>query len=110
MAEKSRKKDSTSPSQFDELEHFILTGPEPLEIASGYSISIKYDKEGTPQIYVKKYGEVDTRGLRREIERSYPGAAIQGLERPKQIEMNAKRSKKPRRPKPRAKEQRDHSP
>jgi hypothetical protein len=96
MAETNRKKDTTGLSQIDEPEHFILTEPEPLEIASGYSISIKYDKEGTPQISVKKYGEVDTRGLRREIERSYPGAAIQGLERPKQIEMNAKCNKKPR--------------
>lgn len=96
MAESNRKKDSTNLSQLDEPEHFVLTEPEPLEIAAGYSISIKYDKDGTPQIYVKKYGEVDTRGLRREIERGYPGAAIQGLERPKRIEMNAKRSKKPR--------------
>ncbi|MCW4052292.1 MAG: hypothetical protein NWE78_03650 [Candidatus Bathyarchaeota archaeon] len=110
MAEKSRKKDSTSLSQFDELERFILTEPEPLEIASGYSISIKYDKDGAPQIYVKKYGEVDTRGLRREIERSYPGAAIQGLEKPKRIEMNTKRSKKPRCLTPKTKKQRDHNP
>ena len=96
MTENNRKKDSTGLSQIDEPEQFILTEPEPLEIASGYSISITYDKEGTPLISVKKYGEVDVRGLRREIERGYPGAAIQGLERPKRIAMNAKRSKKPR--------------
>jgi hypothetical protein len=61
---------------------FFLTEPEPIEIASAYSISVKYDKDGKPMIYVKKYGDVDTKGLRREIERNYPGAHIQGLERP----------------------------
>jgi hypothetical protein len=48
---------------------------------------VKYDKEGRPLIYVKKYGDVDTRGLRREIERNYPGACIQGLEKPRVIRM-----------------------
>lgn len=66
---------------------FLLTEPDPIEISSGYSISVKYDKEGRPLIYVKKYGDVDTRGLRREIERNYPGACIQGLEKPRVIKV-----------------------
>jgi hypothetical protein len=74
----------------------LLTEPEPIEIASGYSISVKYDKDGRPLIYVKRYGDVDTRGLRREIERSYPGAHIQGLEKPQTIEMNEGKKRKTR--------------
>jgi hypothetical protein len=72
---------------------FILTEPHPIEISSGYSISIKYSKDGIPQIGVKKYGEVDMRWLRREIERTYPGAAIQGLEKSKLIKLKDKPEK-----------------
>ena len=74
---------------------FILTEPHPIEISSGYSISIKYNKDGIPQIGVKKYGEVDMRWLRREIERTYPGATIQDLEKPKLIKMKDKPEKEP---------------
>lgn len=70
----------------DQAKPFVLVEPEPIEIASGYSISIKYDEKGRPNISVKKYGDVDTRGIRREIERNYPGAEIQGLESSVEIE------------------------
>ncbi len=80
-----RKKEVNQVPNLEELEHFILTEPDPIEIGEGYSISIKYDPEGRLQIFVKKYGNIDTRGLRRRIERSYPGATIQGLEKSKQI-------------------------
>ncbi|MFQ6068612.1 MAG: hypothetical protein ACE5KD_03615 [Candidatus Bathyarchaeia archaeon] len=96
MAERKQRKDLQDFLDFDEPDNFILTEPEPIEIASGYSISVKYDKNGRPLIYVKKYGDVDTKGLRREIERNYPGAAIQGLEKPQPIEV--KNNQKPRKP------------
>ena len=86
----NKKPSSTTLSNHGEAEHFISTEPHPIEISSGYSISIKYDKDGTPQICVKKYGEVGMRWLRRELERAYPGAAIQGLEKPKLIQMKDK--------------------
>jgi len=85
MTERKQKKNPPDFSDFDEPERFILTEPEPIEIASAFSISIKYNKDGRPLIYVKKYGDVDTKGLRREIELNYPGAAIQGLEKPQLI-------------------------
>ena len=69
----------------DDPTRFVLTEPEPVELASGYSIAVEYDKNGRPLIYVKKYGNVDTQGLRRNIERSYPGASIQGLEKSRMI-------------------------
>jgi len=78
--ETEERKEKRNLLDLDENERFVLVNPEPIEIASGYSISIKYDKKGRPNISVKKYGDVDTRGIRREIERNYPGAEIQGLE------------------------------
>jgi hypothetical protein len=98
MAERKRTKNSPDLLDLDEPEQFILTEPEPIEISSGYSISVKYDKNGRPVIYVKKYGDVDTKGLRREIERTYPGAAIQGLEKPQLIEIENNQKKKIRKP------------
>ena len=98
MAERKQRKSPTDLLDPEEADQFILTEPEPIEIASGYSISVKYDKDGRPLIYVKKYGEVDTRGLRREIERNYPGADIQGLEKPRLIEIGKEQGEKPRKP------------
>lgn len=96
MEDRQQRKNSPNLVDIDEPERFLLTEPEPIEIASGYSISVKYGKDGRPLIYVKKYGDVDTRGLRREIERSYPGAHIQGLEKPKTIEINEEKKRKAR--------------
>ena len=98
MAERKQRKNRPDLLDVDNPEHFILTEPEPIEIASAYSISIKYDKNGRPLICVKKYGDVDTKGLRREIERNYPGASIQGLEKPQLIEIEDKQKKNPRKP------------
>lgn len=90
-----RRKEVAPIPDLEALEKFILTEPDPIEIGEGYSISIKYDPDGRPQIYVKKYGDIDTRGLRRKIERSYPGAIIQGLEKPKQIKLAHPKREKP---------------
>ena len=87
MPDQTQRKAPSHLPHPDDLEEFILTEPEPIEIGEGYSVSVEYDKNGKPQIYIKKYGDVDTRGLRRKIERSYPGATIQGLEKLEQIEM-----------------------
>jgi hypothetical protein len=90
-----RRKEADQIPDLENLGKFILTEPDPIEIGEGYSISIKYDSDGRPQIYVKKYGNIDTRGLRRKIERSYPGAVIQGLEKPKQIKLAHPEIEKP---------------
>jgi len=62
---------------FDEEELF---GQEPIEGGSGYSMSVTYDEKGKPVVKVKTYGDVDTTELRKDIERKYPGAKIEGLE------------------------------
>lgn len=96
MDERKTRKNPKDPLDLDDLKPFTLIEPEPIEIALGYSISVKYDKDGMPIIYVKKYGDVDTKGLRREIERTYPGAAIQGLEKPRLIEISDNQKKEPK--------------
>jgi len=98
MVERKHRKNPLDFLDLEEPEPFILTEPEPVKIASGYSISVKYDKNGRPLIFVKKYGNVDTKGLRRQIERNYPGAAIQGLEKPQLIEVKDSQKKKPKKP------------
>jgi hypothetical protein len=97
MEERKQKKEASPDLDSSEPESFSLADPESIEIASGYSISVKYDQEGRPLIYVKKYGDVDTRGLRREIERSYPGAFIQGLEQLSSIEVKEEKDQNCRR-------------
>ena len=102
MDDKRPRKSSPDSADLDEPESLLLTEPDPIEIASGYSISVRYDNEGRPMIYVKRYGDVDTRGLRREIERTYPGAHIQGLESPSAIKMDGKQSARLSKKKPRS--------
>jgi len=98
MSERNQRKNSPEALDLEERERFILAEPECIEIASGYSISVKYDKKGRPIIYVKRYGDIDTKGLRREIERNYPGAAIQGLEKPKIIKVEKEQKEKTKKP------------
>lgn len=80
MSERKKRR-VPSLSDIDESDRFILAESEPVEIASGCSISVEYDRNGKPLIRVKRYGNVKTKGLRREIERSYPGATILGLDK-----------------------------
>ncbi len=106
MAERKQRKNLPDSLDLDEPECFTLIEPESVEIASGYCISVKYDKDGRPIIYVKKYGDVDTKGLRREIERNYPGASIHGIERTRPIEIEGHQEEKPKRTRAKRREKR----
>ncbi len=53
---------------------------EPATGSSGYSISVSHDKKGKPVVKVTTYGDVDFAELRKDIERQYSGAKIEGLE------------------------------
>jgi len=66
---------------FDLGDEDFLFGQEPIGGASGYSISVTYDEDGTPLVRVETHGDVDVAELRRDIERRYPGAKIEGLEK-----------------------------
>lgn len=54
---------------------------EELGGSSGYSISVTYDEAGKPLVRVKSQGDVNAAQMRRDIERRYPGARIEGLEK-----------------------------
>jgi hypothetical protein len=79
MSERKRKRRFFDLFGFGEED--FLFGGEPTEGGSGYSISVTYDETGKPLVQVKTQGEVDTTELRRKIERQYPGARIEGLEK-----------------------------
>ena len=79
MVERKRKRGPFDLFGFGEED--FLFGGKPSEGGSGYSISVTYDEKGKPLVQVKTQGEVDTAELRRNIERQYPGAKIEGLEK-----------------------------
>ena len=70
-------------SEFDEMFEKLKEGMS--EDSSGYSITVTYDDSGKPVVHVKTYGKVDEDALRREIEKRYPGARIEGLKDRKMI-------------------------
>jgi len=79
MPERKRKKRFFNLFGFGE-EDSLFEG-EPTRGGSGYSISVTYDDKGKPVVQVKTYGNVDTAELHRDIEKRYPGARIEGLEK-----------------------------
>ncbi len=84
MPERKRKKRKFSDFSdlfdlgFDEQRLFEQ---KPMEGESGYSMSVTYDEKGKPLVKVKTYGTMDVAELRKDIERQYPGARIEGLEK-----------------------------
>ena len=78
---RGRKKGFLDIGDFFDFDEKFLFGLEPAEGGSGYSISVTYDEDGKPVVRVKTYGDVDVAALRKDIERRYPGAKIEGLEK-----------------------------
>lgn len=79
MVERKRKRRPFDLFGFGEED--LLFGAKSTEGGSGYSISVTYDEKGKPLVQVKTQGDVDTTELRKNIERQYPGAKIEGLEK-----------------------------
>ena len=79
MPERKRKRRFFDLFSFGEED--FLFGGEPTGGGSGYSISVIYDEKGKPEVHVKTHGDIDTTELRRGIEKRYPGAKIEGLEK-----------------------------
>ena len=92
MPERKRKRRFFDLFGFGE-EDFMFGG-EPTEGGSGYSISLTYDEKGKPVVQVKTYGDVDKAELRRDIEKQYPGAKIEGLEKKPLIRIIDEKEKK----------------
>jgi len=92
MPERKRKRET----EFLDLteEAGFLIEPSPVEVGSGYSISICYDGEEKPIVRVKTYGEVNVTELRKEIRKVYPTAKIEGIpETPKVRIVTIKKTK-----------------
>lgn len=81
MSDRKRKKRFFQLFGFDEED--FLPGQEKAgrESRTGYSISVTYDDAGKPVVHVMTYGDVDEAGLRKDIEKRYPEAKIEGLEK-----------------------------
>jgi len=83
MSERKRKRKGPFDAfGFDEdnfLSRSKLKPTENEEGGSGYSMSVIYDEKGKPVVKVQTYGEVDVSELRRDIQKRYPGAKIEGL-------------------------------
>jgi hypothetical protein len=82
----SNRKRRKGPFDFSDLFDFgfdeeKLFEESSMQGGSGYSISVTYDERGKPLVKVKTYGDIDTTELRRDLERRYPGAKIEGLEK-----------------------------
>jgi hypothetical protein len=88
MKEKSRTKARSELRDRKEPKKVSFEEPCPIEISAGFSLAVSHDSEGRQLIQVRKYGEVDTRWVRREIERNYPNAIIQGLGKRKVVEVH----------------------
>ncbi|MFQ6087202.1 MAG: hypothetical protein ACE5OV_04190 [Candidatus Bathyarchaeia archaeon] len=83
MSKRKRRRGFLDFSDFFEFgfDEERLFEQEPIEGGSGYSMSVTYDEKGKPVVKVKTYGDVDVAELRKDIERQYPGAKIEGLEK-----------------------------
>ena len=79
MSKERRKKRFFDVFGFGEED--FLFGQEPVEGGSGYSMSVSYDENGRPVVQVETYGNVDAEKLRKDVERQYPGAKIEGLQK-----------------------------
>jgi len=83
-------------------EGFIVdVEPQPLEVGSAFSFSLRHNDQGIPQIRVKTYGDVDLPKLRQMIKKMYPDTKLQLLETTPVVELakptkpTRKRRKKP---------------
>jgi len=80
LPREKRKKGFFDLFGFDE-ESFLSEPDFSTGGGSGYSVSVTYDEKGKPVVKVETQGSVDVAELRRDIERRYPGAKIEGLEK-----------------------------
>ncbi len=79
MPERKRKRRFFDLFGFGEED--FLFGGAPTEGGSGYSISVTYDEKDKPVVHVRTQGDIDAAELCRDIEKRYPGAKIEGLEK-----------------------------
>jgi len=94
MSERKQKRESEGFIELDSEESGFVLEPTQVEVGSGYTVSVSYDKNEKPIVDVKTYGEVDIAKLRREIERIFPNAQIRQLNQTQSVTIVKKRKRK----------------
>lgn len=94
MPEHKHKREQGSFIELDSEELGFVLEPTQIEIGSGYTISVSYDKNEKQIVDVKTYGEVDIAKLRRDIERAFPNAKIRQLNQTRSVTIVKRRRRK----------------
>jgi len=94
MPERKHNRETGSFIELDSEELGFVLEPTQIEIGSGYTISVSYDKNEKQIIDVKTYGEVDIAKLRRDIERAFPKAKIRQLNQTRSVTIVKRRRRK----------------
>lgn len=71
-----KKRESENILEVEAEETNLVPEPTQLEIGSGYTLAVRYDKDQKPVVAVKTYGQVDLAQIRKEITRIFPDARI----------------------------------
>lgn len=101
MPERRRKREIIEVGDYEDQEGFYILEPIPVELGTGYSLSISHDEEGEEILQVKTYGKLDRKELLRELRYKYPKAKIEGLKEASIIKVSSsigKRKKKEKSP------------
>lgn len=94
MPDRKHKHEPESFIELDTEELGFVLEPTQIEIGSGYTISVSYDKNEKQIVDVKTYGEVDIAKLRRDIERAFPNAKIRQLNQTRSVTIVRKKKKR----------------
>jgi len=68
-------------------------------------MSVTYDEKGKPVVKVETHGDVDVVELRQDIQKRYPGAKIEGLEKQPLIRVVGEEEKEKQKPEKKRKEE-----
>jgi hypothetical protein len=94
MPERKHKREPESFIELDSEELGFVLEPTQIEIGSGYTISVSYDRNEKQIVDIKTYGEVDIAKLRRDIERAFPNAKIRQLNQTRSVTIVKRRKRK----------------
>ena len=94
MPERKHKREPESLIELDPEELGFVLEPTQIEVGSGYTISVSYDKNEKQIVDVKTYGEVDIAKLRRDIEQAFPNAKIRQLNQTRSVTIVKKKKKR----------------
>jgi hypothetical protein len=94
MPERKHKREPESLIELDSEELGFVLEPTKIEIGSGYTISVSYDRNEKQIVDVKTYGEVDISKIRRDIEQAFPNAKIRQLNQTRSVTIVKRRKRK----------------